>query len=206
MSHRVLGFREIIVTETERGETIGYARTSTTDQEAGLAAQVDELESAGCTTIYREHVSSVSARRPEREAALGYLRKGDTFIVTRPDRLARNTIDLLNTVQGLTERGVVVRILSMDINTSTPSGVLFLTLMGGIAAFERELMLERQRHGIAAAKAAGKYKGRQPTARALSTKVLALSAEGKGVAEIVTALGISRASIYRILAGERAAA
>ena len=93
----------------------------------------------------------------------------------------------------------------MDIDTSTATGKLLLTLMGAIAAFERDLMLERQRHGIAAAKAVGKYKGRQPTARALSTNVLALGAEGKRVAEIATALGISRASIYRIRAGGRAA-
>ena len=188
------------MTHNKSGEVIGYARTSTVEQEAGLAAQIVELEAAGCGKVYREQVSSVDARRPQREAALGYLREGDTFIVTRPDRLARSTTDLLNTVQSLTERGVAVRILSMDVDTSTANGKLLLTLMGGIAAFERELMLERQRHGIAAAKAAGKYRGRKPTARALATNVLALVAEGKGATEIATALGISRASVYRIRA------
>ena len=198
VSHKVLGSWETRVTDNQSGAIIGYARTSTVEQEAGLAAQVAELRAAGCAKVFSEQVSSVDAKRPERAAAMDYLREGDTFIVTRPDRLARSTTDLLNTVQGLTERGVTVRILSMDINTATATGKLLLTLMGGIAAFERDLMLERQRHGIAAAKAAGKYRGRQPTARALSTRVLALGAEGKGVAEIATSLGISRASIYRI--------
>jgi DNA invertase Pin-like site-specific DNA recombinase len=192
------------VTDDQSGKFIGYARTSTVEQEAGLAAQIAELTDVGCVKVFAEQVSSVDAKRPQREEAMRYLRDGDTFIVTRPDRLARSTADLLNTVQSLTGRGVAVRILSMDIDTSTATGKLLLTLMGAIAAFERDLMLERQRHGIAAAKAAGKYRGRQPTARALSGKVLALGAEGKGVAEIAKALSISRASIYRIRAAGRA--
>jgi DNA invertase Pin-like site-specific DNA recombinase len=91
----------------------------------------------------------------------------------------------------------------MDVDTFTANGKLLLTLMGGIAAFERELMLERQRHGIAAAKAAGKYRGRQPTARALSQKVLALKGECRAAIEVAKAVGISRASVYRILADAR---
>jgi DNA invertase Pin-like site-specific DNA recombinase len=192
------------VVDQPTGAIVGYARTSTVEQEAGLAAQIAELKAAGCTKVFAEQVSSMDAQRPERKAALSYLREGDTFVVTRPDRLARSTTDLLSTVQGLTERGVNVRILSMDVNTATATGKLLLTLMGGIAAFERDLMLERQRHGIAAAKAAGKYKGRQPTARALSPKVLALKGDGKRVSEIVTLTGVSRASIYRIMADEGA--
>ncbi len=155
----------------QTGAVVGYARTSTVDQDAGLDAQIAELEAAGCTRVYREKVSSVDAQRPELAAALGYLREGDTFVITRPDRLARSTTDLLTIVEGLTKRGVVVRLLSMDISTGTATGKLLLTLMAGIAAFERELKLERQRHGIAAAKAAGRYKGRAPTARAQAARV-----------------------------------
>jgi len=191
------------VADGQSGKLIGYARTSTIEQEAGLAAQLAELEAAGCAKVFAERVSSVDARRPQREEVLRYLRDGDTFIVTRPDRLARSTTDLLNTVQGLTERGVAVRILSMDVDTSTATGKLLLTLMAAIAAFERDLMLERQRHGIASAKAAGKYKGRKPTARALSDRVLALSAEGRGASEVAKAVGVSRASVYRIRADAR---
>jgi DNA invertase Pin-like site-specific DNA recombinase len=196
--------RDNSMTDQHAGAVVGYARTSTVEQEAGLAAQIAELQAAGCSKIFSERVSSLDAQRPERKAALTYLRDRDTFVVTRPDRLARSTVDLLNTVQDLTKRGVSVRILSMDINTATATGKLLLTLMAGIAAFERDLMLERQRHGIAAAKAAGKYKGRQPTARALAGKVRALKAEGKGIVEITRVTGISRASVYRIIADDRA--
>jgi len=187
------------VGDGQSGKLIGYARTSTIEQEAGLAAQVAELEAAGCAKVFGERVSSVDARRPQREEVLRYLRDGDTFIVTRPDRLARSTTDLLNTVQGLTERGVAVRILSMDVDTSTATGKLLLTLMAAIAAFERDLMLERQRHGIAAAKAAGKYKGRKPTARAKASQVKALASEGVTREAIAKQLGIGVASVYRAL-------
>ncbi|MNQ34861.1 DNA-invertase hin [compost metagenome] len=181
------------------GAIIGYARTSTADQVAGLADQVAELDSLGCSRIFSEQVSSIDADRPQLKAALDYLRDGDTFIVTKPDRLARSTIDLLRIVEDLDRRGIVVRILSMDINTATPTGKLLLTMMAGIATFERELMLERQRAGIAAAKAEGKYKGRQPTARNKADQVLALKAEGVGPGEIAKRLGIGRTSVHRIL-------
>jgi DNA invertase Pin-like site-specific DNA recombinase len=182
------------------GAIVGYARTSTTDQQAGLDAQIAELKAAGATRIFSEQVSSVDAVRPQLRAAMEFLREGDHFICCRPDRLARSTVELLKLVEDMTARGVVVKLLSMDIDTSSATGKLMLTLLGGVAAFERDLMLERQRHGIAAAKAAGKYKGRQPTARAKSKEVLALLANGKGVADIVRATGISRASAYRIIA------
>lgn len=186
------------------GAVVGYARTSSVEQQAGLAAQIAELNSAGCTRIFSEQVSSVDAVRPALKTALDFLREGDEFVCTRPDRLARSTVELLRIVEDMTARGVTVKLLSMNIDTSTATGKLLLTLMAGIATFERELMLERQRHGIAAAKAAGKYKGRQPTARAKSDYVLALAAEGKGVAEIVKATQISRASVYRIIESQKA--
>lgn len=182
------------------GAIVGYARTSSIEQQAGLDAQIAELQAAGCTRVFSEQVSSVDAVRPELKAALEYLRDGDQFICSRPDRLARSTIELLKLVEGLTQRGVVVKLLSMNIDTSTATGKLFLTLMAGISTFERELMLERQRHGVAAAKAAGKYKGRKPTARAKTSEVLRLKANGRTVAEIAKETGISRASIYRAFA------
>jgi DNA invertase Pin-like site-specific DNA recombinase len=189
------------MTSSANGAMIGYARTSTVDQNAGLEAQVAELQALGCSKVFAEQVSSVEARRPQLNAALEYAREGDTFIVTRPDRLARSTADLLRIVDELAKRGVRVRILSMDIDTATATGKLLLTLMGGIASFERDLMLERQRCGIAAAKAAGKYRGRKPTARAKSDEVAKLKMEGMSVAEIVRNTGVSRASVYRIIEG-----
>ncbi|ARE39230.1 Site-specific recombinase, resolvase family [Rhodovulum sp. P5] len=108
---------------------------------------------------------------------------------------------LLEILDTLTERGAALRILSMGIDTATPTGKLMLTVLGGVAEFEREIMLERQREGIAKAKAAGKYKGRKPTAQAKADEVRKLRAEGVGATEIARRLGIGRASVYRIMGG-----
>lgn len=179
---------------------VGYARTSTTDQKAGLEAQLRDLEKAGCTKIFREELSSVATKRPQLEAALEWMREGDTLIVTKLDRLARSVAHLVKIQERLEAKSVGLRILAMDLDTTTPNGKLMLTLLGAIAEFERELMLERQREGIAKAKADGKYRGRQPTARAKAEEVMKLRAEGKSANDIVAALGISRASVFRIFA------
>jgi DNA invertase Pin-like site-specific DNA recombinase len=188
------------------GAIVSYARSSTLEQRAGLEAQIAQLKAAGATKIFAEHVSSVSRVRPKLAEALAYVREHDVFCVTAADRLARNTIDLLNIVDDLTKRGVTVRILNMDLDTSTPTGRLMLSLCASINQAEREWMLERQRYGIAKAKAEGKYRGRAPTAQVKATQVRALKAEGHGVAEIVRRTGISRASVYRILDDEKAEA
>jgi len=182
------------------GALVGYARTSTAEQQAGLEAQVSELETIGCAKVFQEHVSSVDAQRPQLQAALDWVRDGDTFIVTRPDRLARSVADLLRIVEDLKARNVAVRILSMGVDTSTATGTLILQVLGAVSEFERSVMLERQRHGIAKAKAEGRYKGRAPTARVRTPEVLKLKAEGKTVAQIAEAVGISRASVYRAFA------
>lgn len=178
---------------------VGYARTSTTDQIAGLEAQVRDLQAEGCTKVFSEQVSATQTGRPQLKAMLDYVREGDTVIVTRPDRLARSTADLLSITKSLLEQGVILRVLSMQLDTSTPTGKLMLTMLGAIAEFERELMLERQREGVAKAKAEGKYKGRAPTARRKADKIVEMKTQGKTVAEIVATLGISRASVFRIL-------
>ncbi|MGO7837789.1 recombinase family protein [Rhizobium johnstonii] len=178
---------------------IGYARTSTTDQKAGLDAQLRDLQAAGCTKIFKEQLSSVANNRPELERALEFVREGDVLVVTKLDRLARSVADLVAITATLRSKGVELRILTMNLDTSTPTGKLMLNLLGSIAEFERELMLERQREGIAKAKAEGKYKGRAPTARSKASAVLALKTEGKTPAEIQSTLGISRASYFRIL-------
>lgn len=186
--------------KTTQGVLIGYARTSTTDQKAGLQAQLRDLDMAGCTKIFREELSSVAATRPQLEAALEWVREGDVLVVTKLDRLARSVADLVQITEALRGKGVELRILSISLDTATPTGKLMLNLLGSIAEFERELMLERQREGIAKAKAEGKYTGRQPTARRKAKEVLRLRAEGKSANDIKEALGISRASVFRILA------
>ena len=181
------------------GALVGYARTSSAEQEAGLEAQVAELQAIGAAKVFAEHVSSVDAQRPQLRAALDWCREGDTFIVTRPDRLARNVTDLLKIVDDLKGRGVAVRILSLGADTSTATGTLILQVLGAVAEFERSVMLERQRYGITKAKAEGRYKGRAPTARAKAPEVRRLKEEGKSVAQIGALTGVSRASIYRAL-------
>lgn len=179
---------------------IGYARTSTLDQKAGLEAQQRDLEAQGCHRIFVEQVSSVDVKeRQELARAIDHIRSGDTLVVTKLDRLARSSQHLLEILEALTGKGAALRILNMGIDTGTPTGKLMLTIMGGVAEFEREIMLERQREGIAKAKAAGKYKGRKPTARAKADQVKALAAQGVGATEIARRLEIGRASVYRIL-------
>lgn len=184
---------------SSHGQLVGYARTSTIDQKAGLEAQLRDLEAAGCAKVFHEELSAIATKRPELGRAMEYLREGDTLIVTKPDRLARSTADLLQIATTLDTKGVTLRILSMNVDTATPTGKLMLTMLGGIAEFERDLMLERQREGIAKAKAQGKYKGRAPTARAKADDVIRLKAEGLTGDAIAVELGIGRASVFRIL-------
>lgn len=177
---------------------IGYARTSTTEQEAGLVAQRRDLKANGCEEMFEEQVSSVQ-RREELAKVLRFIRKDDTLVVTKLDRLARSVPDLVKITQQLEEKGAGLRILDLNLDTNTPTGRLMLNLVGAIAQFEREIMLERQREGIAKAKSEGKYKGRVATARAKADQVLALKKQGKGASEIAKLIGIGRASVYRIL-------
>ena len=184
---------------------IGYARTSTIEQEAGLNAQLRDLQVYGCTEIFSEKVSSVQ-KRAELERLLKFVRKGDSLIVTKLDRLARSIPDLVNIIAALEERQATLCVLDMNLDTASPTGRLLLNLVGSIAQFEREIMLQRQREGISVAKAAGKYRGRAPTARNKSQDVHQMKQEGAAPAEIANRLKISRASVYRILAGDRTAA
>jgi DNA invertase Pin-like site-specific DNA recombinase len=179
--------------------TIGYARTSTTDQTAGLEAQLRDLAAAGCHRIFKEQLSSVDTKRPELERALDYVRDGDTLVVTKLDRLARSMAHLVEITGKLKAKGVELKVLALNLDTSTPTGKLMLNLMGSIAEFERELMLERQREGIAKARAEGKYQGRAPTARRKAADVRRLRAEGMSVEAIVQELAISRSSVFRAL-------
>ena len=177
---------------------IGYARTSNIEQVAGLEAQERDLKAASVEKIFREQVSSV-APRLQLEAMIDFAREGDTVTVTKLDRLARSVRDLMAIVDRLKTKGVALRILDMNIDTATATGELMLTILGGIAQFERTLMLERQREGIAKAKAEKKYKGRAPTARSKAPESEALLRQHIGAQEITRRLGISRSSVYRVM-------
>ena len=180
---------------------IGLARTSTLEQVAGLEAQIRDLEEYGCERVFKEQVSSV-AEREQLEAALVMLRSDDKLVVTKLDRLARSVQHLGQIIERINSAGASLVILDMGgtaVDASNPTGKLILNVMSSVAQFEREMMLERQREGIAKAKAEGKYKGRKPTARAKSKEVIQMKQGGASVKDIVAKLGVSQASVYRIL-------
>jgi DNA invertase Pin-like site-specific DNA recombinase len=183
------------------GHLIGYARTSTVDQQAGFEAQHRDLKAAGCRKVFSEQASAVGDRA-QLDAVLDYCREGDTLVVTKLDRLARSARHLSELVDSLEGKGVTLRILNFGgdaVDTRGATGRLMLNMFAAMAQFEREMMLERQREGIARAKAEGKYKGRKPTARAKAQDALRLFREGKKVAHIAKELGIGRGSVYRAL-------
>lgn len=180
---------------------VGYARTSTVDQVAGFEAQKRDLKKLGCEEIFEEQVSSV-AQRVELDAALKFVRKGDTLVVTKLDRLARSTQHLLKIVEDLDNKGVGLRILDFggsDLDTKSPAGKMMLTMFGAMAEYERSLMLERQREGIRKAQLEGKYGGRKPVPEKVVTKVLALKAEGIKPPEIAKQLSLGRSTVYRLI-------
>ena len=144
---------------------VGYARTSTIEQQAGLEAQIRDLKKVGAEKIFSEQISSV-AKREQLEQLLDFLREGDFLVVTKLDRLARSVRDLVKITDKIDAKQADLRILNMNLDTGTANGRLMLNILGSVAEFEREIMLERQREGIAKAKADGKYKGRKPTQRA----------------------------------------
>lgn len=180
---------------------IGYARTSTLEQEAGLAAQVRDLEALGCEQVFSEQTSSM-ADREQLQAAVKFARKGDTLVVTKVDRLTRSASGLWALVQELEAKEVSLRVLNLGgdtVDTRSATGRLILNIFAGFAQFEREMMLERQREGIAKAKAEGRYKGRSPTARAKADEVRELTAAGASMGEVAKRLGIGKGSVHRIL-------
>jgi DNA invertase Pin-like site-specific DNA recombinase len=183
---------------------VGYARTSTLEQAAGLDAQVRDLQGLGCERLFQEQVSSIGDR-PQLAAALAYVREGDTLVVTKLDRLARSVTHLGQVLDALAAKGVALRVVGLGVDTGTPTGKLMLNILGGVAQFEREMMLERQREGIAKAKAAGLYRGRKPTARARTSEIQALVSEGLSMGAIATRLGIGKGSVHRAISGTRVA-
>ena len=184
---------------------IGYARTSTVEQQAGLEAQGRDLKAAGVGKVFSEQTSAVGPRK-DLEAALDYLREDDVLVVAKLDRLARSVADLCAIVEKIERKGASLRILAMNLDTATPTGRLMVNVIGSVAQFEREIMLERQREGVAKAKAEGRYKGRKPTARAKSAEIIRLAGEGVKREDIAKRLGVGVASVYRMLAERKAAA
>lgn len=193
----------------------GYARTSSLEQQAGLADQVARLTAEGCDKVVSEQVSATDMEaRKEWTALMAELKAGDTITITKIDRAARSISDMVNITKALTDIGASIRILDMNIDTKTATGTLMLNIFSSVAQFEKDMMLERQRIGIAAAKERDKslplekrtYKGAKPTARAKADSVHALLATGMTKEQVAKDLGIGVASVYRILKDSKASA
>lgn len=163
-----------------------------------MEAQVRELEAVGCQKLFSEQTSSVGQRN-ELDAALEFIREGDVLVISKMDRLARSTVHLGQIMERLKKKGANLQILNLGVDTSTPTGKLVFDVMGAIAEFERAMMLERQREGIAKAKTEGKYKGRIPTAQKKAAEVVQLFKDGMKPADIARQLEIGRSSVYRLL-------
>ncbi len=176
--------------------TIGYARVSTEEQD--LAVQLEQLKAAGVKKVFQEKASGVKQDRPQLAAMIEYCREGDTVVVCKLDRIARSTKHLLEIIELLEKKQVAFKVLNINLDTSTPTGKLMLSMLAAIGQFEREMMLERQREGIKLAKEKGAYTGRKPTARAHTGRVLELLAAGKTKQAVADELGIGVASVYRI--------
>ncbi len=175
---------------------IGYARVSTVDQD--LQVQLERLRSEGCEIIRSEKVSGGSREgRNELATVIEFLREGDELVVTRLDRLGRDTRDVLNIVHDCQQSGAFITVLDPHISTRGEMGHIILTVLGMVAQMERRFIRERQREGIAKAKAKGAYKGGKP--RIDINQVLQLHFEGTRPSAIATKVGCSRMQVYRIL-------
>lgn len=179
-----------------KGQTVGYVRVSTADQ--NIERQLDGLQ---IDKTFTDHASGKDTDRPALTECLGYVREGDELVVHSMDRLARSLVDLRRTVDDLTGRGVSVRFvkegLTFTRDSSDPCAVLMLSVMGAVAEFERALLLERQREGIAIAKTKGVYKGRVPSLDDEKAKALDLRmAEGESASALAREYGVSRATVY----------
>lgn len=184
---------------------VGYGRVSTTDQSLDL--QSDALAAAGCDRTFLEYASGKNTDRPQLAQCLDYLRSGDVLVIYKLDRLGRSLSDLINLTAQLEQRGVGLLSLSDGIDTTTPGGRLLFHVMGSIAQFERELIIERTHKGLAAARARGKFGGRpqklSPEQKAAAAKLHATGTDPKVICD---SFGISRSTLKRILYPEQVSA
>jgi DNA invertase Pin-like site-specific DNA recombinase len=191
-------------TEKSEGYRIGYARVSTLEQDEAL--QHDALSAAGCQRIFVDKASGKLEHRPALDDMMNQLRPGDSVTVWRLDRLGRSLRHLIDVVAELENRSVTFRSLTEAIDTSTPGGKLTFHLFGALAEFERDLIRERTLAGLTAARSRGRTGGR-PTVWTSDKARVALQmyeSHQHDVADIARVLGLSRASVYRLLASRSA--
>lgn len=181
---------------------IGYARVSTTEQK--LEPQIDALQAAGCETVFEDVISGAKADRPGLNEALAFLRKGDTLVVWKLDRLGRSMKHLVETVTDLGDRGVGFRSLTEGVDTTTTGGTLVFHLFGALAQFERDLIVERTQAGLKAAATRGRKGGRKPVVTPKKLKqARAHIRDGLTVREAAARLKISKTSLYNALRNQK---
>lgn len=181
------------------GDAIGYARVSTADQNPSL--QLDALRAAGCARVFTDHASGTLDRRAQLDACLNHLRSGDTLTVWRLDRLGRSMRHLIDVVSDLDGRGVGFRSLTEAIDTTTAGGRLVFHVFAGLAEFERAIIAERTRAGLASARARGRHGGRPPklSPAQIATARQLYNDRKRTVAEIAGIVGCSESTLYRAL-------
>ena len=179
------------------GDVLGYARVSTADQD--VAGQAMRLTQAGALKVFSDVRSGRSMDRPGLDALLAYAREGDTLAVVRLDRLGRSLSELLTTVDLLRSRRIALRSLEEKIDTSSAAGELVFHVFGAIAQFERRLIAERTKDGIAAARARGKRPGRQPLDTDKIAAALKLVEAGLSPTDAAKQVGLGRSTVYREL-------
>jgi len=182
------------------GQVVGYARVSTLHQ--NTVRQLEKLKIEKLDILFEDKVSGKDVERPQLQAMLKHVRKGDTVVVASMDRLARNLRDLRTLVDDLTDQGIVVRFLKENLvftGDANSTARLMLNIMGAVAEFERELILERQREGIAIGKAEGRYRGGKAKLTPAQVKELQKRAKQEGVnkAALAREFGISRETLYQ---------
>ncbi|MDK9782366.1 recombinase family protein [Vibrio sp. B172a] len=176
---------------------VGYARVSTHDQ--SLMLQLEALKQAGCIKVFSDTASGSDANRKGLLELKDYLRSGDTLVVTRIDRIARSVLDLQQLVAYLKKQEIELTATEQPISTSSAAGKAFLDMLSVFAEFELNIRKERQLEGIAAAKAAGKYKGRKPTPKATQQEILLMYQKHKSVSEIARLCNVSRNTVYKTI-------
>jgi DNA invertase Pin-like site-specific DNA recombinase len=181
------------------GDLLGYARVSTSEQDASL--QKDALKSAGCLKIFTDRASGSLDRRPQLDRLLDQLRPGDTVVVWRLDRLGRSLKHLIQLIEDLDEKGIGFRSLTEGMDTTTAGGKLIYSIFGALAEFERSLIRERTMAGLASARARGRVGGRPPVMTPDKIKVARqlYDAQDLTVEEIAKTIGVSRKTVYRHL-------
>jgi len=195
-----MSYNIVLITSKDKQEMskVGYGRVSSVGQ--NLDVQLDKLSAVGCDIVFKETHTGTTDRRPQLQAMMQYVRKGDTLYVTKLDRLGRSTLHLTQIFDKLEKQGVDIVVLDQNIDTTTPIGKLLFNVLSSIAEFETEIRKERQLEGIAKAKAKGVHFGRRAVLNA--DQVLQMQkkrTEGALIRELMQEYRLSKSSVYRLL-------